>query len=58
MLLRVGVSCRILSSIVRYLYISYSGSLPRLGKRERVNLSAIVFFCNYAISIRKGLFLL
>ena len=35
-----GVSCRILYSIVGYLYVSGSGSITSVGE-ERVNLSAI-----------------
>ena len=32
MLIDVGVSCRILNSFVSYLYVSCSGSIPRLGQ--------------------------
>ena len=41
MLFGVGVSCRILCSIVSYLYVSCSGSITSVGE-ERANLSAIV----------------
>ena len=41
-LIGVGVSCRILYSIVSYLYVSCSGSITSVGE-ERANLSAIVY---------------
>ena len=53
----VGVSCRILYSSVGYLYVSGSGSITSVGE-ERANLSAIVFFCNYVVSVRRGFFFL
>ena len=40
----VGVSCRILYSIVSYLYVSCSGSITSVGE-ERANVSAIVYLC-------------
>ena len=44
MLFGVGVSCRIVSSIVSYLYVkAVADQLPRLRKRERANLSAILY---------------
>ena len=39
----LGVSCRILYSIVSYLYVSCRGSITSVGE-ERANLSAIVYF--------------
>ena len=42
MLFGVGVSCRILYSIVSKLYVSFSGSITSVGE-ERANLSAIVY---------------
>ena len=42
MLFRVGVSCRILYSIVSYLYASCSGLIISAGE-ERANLSAIIY---------------
>ena len=42
MLFGVGVSCRILYSIVSYLYVSCSGSATSVGE-ERADLSAIVY---------------
>ena len=42
MLFGVGVSLRILSSIVSYLYVSCSGSITSVWE-ERANLSAIVY---------------
>ena len=40
----VGVSCRILYSVVSYIYVSFSGSITSVGEeRERANLSAIVY---------------
>ena len=44
----VGVPCRILYSIVGYLYVSGSEQLPRLGKRELIYL--LLFTCNYVVS--------
>ena len=41
MLLGVGVSSRILYSIVSYLYVSCSGSITSVGE-ERGDLAAIV----------------
>ena len=47
MFIGVGVSCRILYSIVSYLYVSCSGLITSVGE-ERTNLSAIVYLiCNY-----------
>ena len=43
MLFGVGVSCRILYSIVNYLHVSCSGSITSVGE-ERANLSAIFYF--------------
>ena len=34
MLFRVGVSCRIVSSIVIYLYVSCSGSITSVGEEK------------------------
>ena len=42
MLFGVGVLCRILYSIVSYLYVSCSGLITSVGE-ERANLSAIVY---------------
>ena len=48
MLFRVGVSCRILYSIVIYLYVSCSGSFTSVGEERAI------FTCNYVVSIRRG----
>ena len=60
----MGVSCRVLYSIVNYLYVNCSGSITSVGK-ERAYLSAIVYLdnidhCrNHVVSVRRGvLFLL
>ena len=45
----VGVSCRILYAFFGYLYVSGSGQLPRLGKRELICL--LLFTCNYVVSV-------
>ena len=42
MLFGVGVSSRILSSIISYLYVSCSVSITSVGE-ERANLSAILY---------------
>ena len=42
LLFEVGVSCRSLYSVVRYLYVSCSGSIASVGE-EIANLSAIVY---------------
>ena len=42
MLFGVGVSCRILYSIVSYLYVSCSGSITSVGE-EIANLFGIVY---------------
>ena len=52
MLFGVGVSCRILYSIVSYLYVSCSGSITSVGKRGLICL--LSFTCNYVVSVRKG----
>ena len=52
MLFGVGASCRNLSSMVIYLYVSCSGSITSIGE-ERANLSA-EFTCNYVVSVRKS----
>ena len=43
MLFGLGVSCRILSSVIGCLYVSCSGSITLVGE-ERANLSAIVYW--------------
>ena len=60
MLFVVGVSCRILYSVVSYLYICVccSGSITSVGE-EIVNLSAIVYlllcgFCSERIPLPLG----
>ena len=52
MLFGVGVACRILYSIVSYLYVNCSGSITSDGE-ERANLSTITT-CNYVVSVRRG----
>ena len=59
MLFGVGVSCRILSSIITYLYVSCSESITSVGK-ERANFSAIVYlklcgFCSEKFPLPHGL---
>ena len=51
----VGVSCRILYSIVSYLYVSCSGSIISVGEELICLLS---FTCNYVVSVRRGFFFL
>ena len=58
MLFGVGVSCRILYSIVSYLYVNCSGSVTSVGK-ERAYLSAIVYmklcgFCSKRFPLPLG----
>ena len=48
----VGVSCRILYYFVGNLYVSGSGSIHRLGKRELIYM--LLFTCNYVVSARRG----
>ena len=53
MLFGVGVSCRILYSIVSYLYMkAVANLLPRLGKRELICL--LSFTCTNVVSVRRG----
>ena len=52
MVFGIGVSCRILYSIVSYLNVSCGGSITSVGE-ERAYFSAIVY-CNYVVSVRKG----
>ena len=53
----VGVSCRILYSIVSYSYVSCSGTITSVGE-ERANF-LLSFTCNYVVSVWRGfLFLL
>ena len=53
MLFGVGGSCRILYYFVSYLYESCSGPITSVGE-ERANLSAILFTCNYVVSVQRG----
>ena len=60
MLFRVGVSCRVLYSIVSYmyLYVRCSGSVTVVGE-ERANLFAIVYlllcgFCSESFPLPLG----
>ena len=58
MLFRVCVLCRILYTIVSYLYVSCSGSIISVGE-ERANLSAIVYlllcgFCSERFALPLG----
>ena len=53
MLFGVGVSCRILYSIVSYSYVSCSGSITSV-REERANLSAIDYLKSYVVSVRRG----
>ena len=53
MLFGVGVSCRILYSIVSYLYISCSGSITSVGE-ERELACLLSFTCNYVVPVRRG----
>ena len=48
----VGVSCRILYSIVSYLYVSCSGSIASVGKKALNLLLSFTF--NYEVSVRMG----
>ena len=52
MLFGVGVSCRILYSIVSNLYVSCSRSITSVGE-ERASLSAIVYL-KYVVSVQRG----
>ena len=49
----VGVSCRILYSIVSSLYVRCSVSIISVGE-ERANLSANLFTGSNVVSVRKG----
>ena len=52
MLFGVGVSYRILCSVVSYLYVSYIGSITSVGEGELICL--LVFTCNYVVSVWRG----
>ena len=52
MLFRVNVTCRVLYSFVGYLYVSCSGSITSIGKRELIRLLSLT--CNYVVSVRRG----
>ena len=52
MLFGGGVSCRILYSIVSYLYVNCSGSITSAGERDLICL--LSFTCNYVVSVRRG----
>ena len=58
MLIGVGVSCRILHSIVSYLYATVADRLARLGKTELVQSFLLSFICYYVVSVRRGFFFL
>ena len=47
MLFGVGLSCRVVNAIVRYVYVSCNVSIASVGKRE-----LICFTCNYVVSER------
>ena len=53
MLFEVGVSCRILYSIVSCVYVICSGSITSVGK-ESANLSDIVWFLFGEVSSSSG----
>ena len=58
MLFGVGISCRILSTIVGFSYVSCSGLITSVGE-ERANLSAIVYmllcgFCSERFPLPLG----
>ena len=58
-LIGVGSSCRISYSIVSYSYVSCSGLITRLGKRELIFLLSIICNVNYnVVSVRMGFLLL
>ena len=58
MLFGVGASCRILYSIISYLYVRCSGSVTSVGE-ERELICRLSFTCNNVVSVRRGfLFLL
>ena len=46
----VGVSCRILYSVVSHLYVSCSGSLTSVGGKESY-FFLLSFTCNYVVSV-------
>ena len=48
MLFGVSVLCRILYSIVNYLYVSYSGSIISFA----AFIVMLSFTCNYVVSVR------
>ena len=61
MLFGVGVLCRILYSIISYLYVCCSGSITSVGEererereREREIISLLSFTCNYVVSVCRG----
>ena len=57
MLFGVGDLCRMLYSIVNYLYVSCSGSITSVW--EERNICLLSFTCNYVVSVWRGfLFLL
>ena len=49
----VGVSCRILYSIVIHLYVSCSVSNASAGE-ERAIFILLSFTCNYVVSVQRG----
>ena len=53
MLFGVGVSYRILYSIVSYLYVNCSGLITSVGE-ERELICLLLFTCNYVVSVRRG----
>ena len=48
----VAVPCRNLYSFVGYLYVSGSGSITSVGKRELIGLLLVT--CNHVVSFRSG----
>ena len=51
MLFGVVVSCRVLYSIVSYVYVSYRGSITSVGEGELICL--LSFTCDYVVSVRR-----
>ena len=56
MLIKVGVSCRFLHSLVGYLYVSCIGWITSVWE-EKGNF-LLSFTCKYVVSVRSFLFLL
>ena len=54
MFIGVGVLCRFSYSVVSRLYLSFSGFISSVGRRERELFFLISITCYYVVSVQRG----